>query len=618
MARTIFIFILILLAGGIQAQEIIAAAAEGHLEKVKEILGKNPQQINITDSNGRTPLHWASRGVHPEVIRYLLDKGAIVNAKDSNGSTALHSTASRSHLEASKLLIEKGADVTAKNNSGATPLYYAAFGGNRELLKYLISQGADKNDLELKNAYGRTPLCAIARDGGNAEVIKALIDLGANPDAADYSGKTPIMLAAWRRNEDVVNVLLKAGADLQINTPNGEELLTYSARGMENLFQTMAENKASLNILTNEGRTLLHSAAAGGSIKIIKILFEKGFNVNQKDKFGWTPLHIAAEQGQRENISFLLAKGADINARNQLGETSYNIAQDREDEQLVEFLKSCNADTSVPAFPKITGKYLGQTAPEMQSEVFAPGIVSHRYKPHSTVAISPQGDEIFWNPMIIPRGGGYSYGYIMTTRIENGVWIHPEKAFFSRKDFLDDHPIFSPDGQKLFFLSSRPFDNQGKTSEQRTWFIEKTKDGWSEAKLFDKLPVPTLPSTNFLTFSFDEEGNYYFVMGDDIYVSFFTGGKYSTPQNLGSNINTTDIEGGPFISPDGSYLLFVRQNSGPYVCFKKDDKTWGEAISIKNQAGNTVVGNFTLSGNFLMIGDRCTNIGFIEDLRPKE
>jgi len=66
-----------------QAQEIITAATEGNLETVKKLIEKQPQLVNLRDENGRTPLHWASRGVYPEIMQLLIKNGADVNALDN-------------------------------------------------------------------------------------------------------------------------------------------------------------------------------------------------------------------------------------------------------------------------------------------------------------------------------------------------------------------------------------------------------------------------------------------------------------------------------------------------------------------------------------------------------
>ena len=603
------------------AQEIFDAARNGNLGKVQELIEQDPQLVNRRDETGRTPLHWAARGVHFELLQYLADRGADVNARDANGTMALHSVAARGHLAACRCLVEHGAAVDVKNSPGVTPFYYAALQGKREVLEYLLAHGANKADLEMRDTWGRTPLCSVARDGGNPETLKVLLALGADVNAADSAQDTPILLAAWRPYKDAVNVLLDAGAELFVNTPRGEELLYFAAGGLERLFDRMVEKGASLTILNKDGGTLLHSAAGGDSLKIVESLVGQGFDVNRQDRFGWAPLHIAAEQGRRETIAYLVRKGADVNVRNLLGQTPYNIAREREDAELAELLISLQADTAAPKFPKIQGKYLGRPRPGLKPEEFAPGIVSHRYRPHSTVAVSPDGEEIFWNPMIESRGGGYSYGYLMSTRIENGCWTYPRKVAFSEKDFRDDHPVFSADGRRLYFISRRPGGGAGSSQGQegRIWYVDKSETGWGEPILFEALPPPVGPSVTMLTFSLDEQGSCYSALNGDIYCARCTNGKYAAPEKLGANINTDAVEGSPLICPKGDYLVFLRGvEMSPVVCFKKRDGGWSEAVSLKEKIGGKAW-NFSLSGNYLMVGgQRWVDVALIEELRPVE
>jgi ankyrin repeat protein len=599
-----------------QGQSIFDAFKNNEYAKVKLLVDADLKLVDARDQDSLTPLHWAARGASIDILKYLLDKGADVNAKDVNGSVPLHSTSSRNNFEASKLLIEHGSVIDFKNVSGATPFYYAAQGGDGQFLEYLLSKGANISDLEIKNAYGRTPLCAVSRDGGNVETVKTLIGLGADINTEDYSGWTPIMLASWRPYKEVVDVLLDAGADLQVGTENGEQLLVDAvSSGLEKLFAELVNKNTSLTILNEYGGTLLHSAAEGGSSGIVESLISLGFDVNKADRYGWSPIHIATEQGHNGIISFLITKGAYINVRNKLGETPYNIAEDRHDTLLINYFKSLGADTSAPKFPEITGKYLGRPLPGLIPERFAPGIVSQRYEPHSTVAISPNGDEIFWNPMIKSRGGGYSYGYIMTTRLENGVWTHPEKAFFSEKEFRDDHPFFSPDGKKLYFRSNRP----GSTDSHKLWYINKTENGWVEPQLMDVLPVPSGPSELVFTFSFDEKGNFYCGNGD-IWHSQLLNGEYTELKKMGDDINTNELEGSPLVSPKGDYLIFNRGSLGNnmqmLVCFKNIDNTWAPPVKINDQIRDM---NYTISGDYLMLGGhRWVSAKIIEDLRPAQ
>jgi ankyrin repeat protein len=497
----------------------------------------------------------------------------------------------------------------------AQDIHRAAMSGDTAAVRAMIK--ADAALLNQRNTWGRTPLCATARDGGDGPTVRMLIALGADVNAADNSGWTPIMLAAWRPNKDAVQALLDASAELPIGGHEGAQILKDAADGgLERLFETLLAR----GTVVDTAAALLHAAAGGGSRRIAESLVGRGFDANGRDRYGWAPLHIAAEQGHREIMALLMERGADIDARNMLGQTAYNIARDREDPELMAFLASVGADTSAPKFPKIKGKYLGRPRPGLEPEEFAPGIVSHRYRPHSTVAVSPKGDEIFWNPMIESRGGGYSFGYIMATRIENGYWTYPRKAAFSEKDFRDDHPFFSHDGKRLYFLSERPVKGVAVPQyEKRTWYLEKTKGGWSEPKFCEELPIPAGPRVTFLTFSFDRDGNYYYATDGDLWLSRRVKGKYAAPEKFGSAVNTDKVEMSPMISPEGDYLLFLSGSPpGPCVSFRNKDGSWTQARSLADRMKSRPF-NFAPAGDFIMIGgDRWVDAKMIERLKPKE
>ncbi|KAL7147318.1 hypothetical protein ABFS83_06G099500 [Erythranthe nasuta] len=95
-------------------------AKEGDEEKLLECI-ESGVPLNLKDSEGRTPLHWAVDRGHMNVTALLLRKKADVNAKDNEGQTALHYAAACERGAIAELLVEKGADIQIKDDEGNTP-----------------------------------------------------------------------------------------------------------------------------------------------------------------------------------------------------------------------------------------------------------------------------------------------------------------------------------------------------------------------------------------------------------------------------------------------------------------------------------------------------------------
>jgi len=85
MKKTILVSCILLLTGiGIHAQEIFNAVKNHDVTKAKLLIETNSKLVNAKDGTGRTPLHWAARGVDLELMTYLIRQGADVNALDNN------------------------------------------------------------------------------------------------------------------------------------------------------------------------------------------------------------------------------------------------------------------------------------------------------------------------------------------------------------------------------------------------------------------------------------------------------------------------------------------------------------------------------------------------------
>lgn len=122
--------------------QIVYAAENGHVEKVKELLdaGIDP---NVQDSSGNTPLAIATDYGRIEIVRVLLEAGADPNLQDRSGHTPIIYTGRFGQIEIAELLIDYGADLNACDEEGRT------------VMNILKKNYPDEYDLWMCNAVGK-------------------------------------------------------------------------------------------------------------------------------------------------------------------------------------------------------------------------------------------------------------------------------------------------------------------------------------------------------------------------------------------------------------------------------------------------------------------------------
>lgn len=580
------------------ADEIHDAAKDGNPDRVIEILERDPGQLNRADENGKTPLHYASRFGKNKVAQLLIKRGADLDPKDENQITPLHIAAASGNLELVKILLANGTKSMNEGTSeGSTPLHLACESGYPEVISYLIDRGGK---IESRNEFKRTPLIATARESGNLEIIKILVDKGADINARDISNDTALTLAAWRGFKDVVNLLVEKKSVIP-EDKKLESLWFAVENDLNGLYQYLIKNGLDLEKLKDKQQNLINSAAAGGSVEIFKSLVQKGFDPDFKDKDGWTPLHYAASQGKVGMIEYLIKIGVDKNQRNQKGETAYHLAVFREFPLAAEKLIKLGVDSSAPKFPELRGQYMGQKPPGDRPIMFLPGIVSGHYHQHSTIVFSPDGKEACWTEMYPPREKGYGSTGVMMTKMINGKWTYPEKSLVMKSE-----PFFSPDGKRLYFISTKPLPGKSQGGKENIWYMEKTGSSWSEPKPVDD----TINSMKLhWCFSLDKRGDLYFTDWNRILYAKNDEGKFKKPVDISVLYKNPTLKGFcPFISPDGDYMLFSAKkeeggrNIDLFISFRKKNGTWTNRIHLGENinASSHDIGAFVTSdGKYL-------------------
>jgi len=238
-----------------------------------------------------------------KAVRTLVKQAADVNATQPDGMTALHWAVERRDLPMMNVLLEAGAKHDLANRTGARPLYLAATNGDPAAIARLLDAGEDAN--ALLTAEGESVLM-LASQSGNAEAVKLLLDRGANPNTQQLRGQTALMWAAAEGHADVVKVLLARGADPGLSStastkperrpPGGMTALLFASRqGKLEAARALLDGGADINEAGADTTSPLLIAVVNGHYDVAKLLIERGANPNIADANGRTPLYAAID-----------------------------------------------------------------------------------------------------------------------------------------------------------------------------------------------------------------------------------------------------------------------------------------------------------------------------------
>lgn len=244
-----------------------------------------------------TPLIDAIRHRDSGRASTLIRQKADVNATQPDGATALHWAAQVNDDTVAAELLAAGAKVSPVNEYGVTPIHLAAVNGNARLIEMLLAAGVDPNTAL---PSGETTLMTAARTGSAASV-KALLDKGARVDAAQLSkGQTALMWAVSEHHRDVVELLIARGANVKAKTTQGFTPLLFAAReGDIEVTKTLLVRGADVNEAAPDGSTPLLVAAVRGHVPLAVFLLEAGARADgDAATAGYTPLHWAATKSE--------------------------------------------------------------------------------------------------------------------------------------------------------------------------------------------------------------------------------------------------------------------------------------------------------------------------------
>ena len=212
-----------------------------------------------------------------------------------------------------------------------------------------IKTKIDNTNIDKKYEQLNTALMLSAEYNPDPEVIKTLIDMGVDTDTKNNA----LMIAAERNNSEIVNVLIKAKANVNYKTDLGNTVLmgaakyNYDARVIKALINAGADIKSKDRFKDD---ALLMAAEYNENSEVIKILINAGADVNIKDENGYTVLMRAAEYNNPDVVKTLIDAGAHVNACDNNGNTALHEALHNRYGEIISILLSAGAKINPKSF----------------------------------------------------------------------------------------------------------------------------------------------------------------------------------------------------------------------------------------------------------------------------
>lgn len=235
---------------------------------------------------------------------------------------------------------------------------------------------------------------------------------------------------------------------------------------------------------------------------------------------------------------------------------------------ILSFLLNCKLSAQFNDALKID--YFGQTPQGKTAVVFAPDFICTSGKFVQNCCFSPDGKEF----VFVLQNKDWNHPAIMYTQYINGQWSVPDTLFNYAST-----PYFSHDGKLLYC-------NKKGSSTRDIWVSKRVEKGWQEPV---KVPFPVSSdngnefevseaANGTLYFSSNRSGGY----GDmDIYRAELVNGNFTNVTNLGIPINSSSKDECPYIAPDESFMVFNDwkynekfAGNNLYISYKKEDNTW--------------------------------------------
>uniref|UniRef100_A0A672JM67 Ankyrin repeat and SOCS box containing 15b n=1 Tax=Salarias fasciatus TaxID=181472 RepID=A0A672JM67_SALFA len=279
------------------------------VEALRELSGC-VSALTESDSRGWMPLHAAAVQPQPEVLPVTASTDLTLEEQTQDGDTALILAVEAARVENVGLLLQHGASPHNTNSRNESPLLLAVRQSSYDMALSLIMGGAFVEQVCLTKWTATHEAAKV----GCPAILMLLLRHGAKVTARDGHGVTPLGVAAEYGKTDALDILIQHGGDVNAQASNGDTVL-YDASGSGNLdcIMLLLQHGANPNVASYAYQLPIHRAAYEGHIlalrTLIPITTKRAIRLS-----GQNPVHSAADGGQVDCLRLLIQRGFDVNA----------------------------------------------------------------------------------------------------------------------------------------------------------------------------------------------------------------------------------------------------------------------------------------------------------------
>mmetsp|Transcript_93155 Transcript_93155/g.272630 ORF Transcript_93155/g.272630 Transcript_93155/m.272630 type:complete len:815 (-) Transcript_93155:115-2559(-) len=331
---------------------LMLSCRRGHLKTVEFLIGKMVQ-LDVKNNNGWTALMWAAINGHEDAATALMGANSSYLATDKEGRSACMWAARHGHLGIVEAILACGINLDIQDHAGLTVMDHAQEHHN---MRSMIAAVGELSD-EL--------LMAVKR--GDKEEVASLLQAGANVELRDEDGWTPLMWAVMQKSVDLVELMVRHGANPSLLDEKGEaieqlgtahmavgealhtilgsndRMLTAAKVGDWDAVEEELKAGAFVNIRDDSKRTCLMWAGRNRAPEAMATLVSKNALLDERDLFGWAAVHYAVESRDLETVAMLWYLGANFTLRTSEDDSLLHIAVRGDDGPMIQLLLASQA-----------------------------------------------------------------------------------------------------------------------------------------------------------------------------------------------------------------------------------------------------------------------------------